>query len=100
MAVVFEAQDVSKRFLLRHNHAGSVKERFLGLLDRRRRETAEEFWALQHVSMAVSRGESVGLIGRNGSGKSTFLKLVAGIHRATTGRVLVRSGARIGSMIE
>ncbi len=100
MPPVVEAQDVSKRFLLRHNPAGSVKERFLALLDPRRRETAEEFWALRHVSVVISEGESVGLIGRNGSGKSTFLRLVAGIHRATTGRMLVRRGARIGSMIE
>jgi ABC-type polysaccharide/polyol phosphate transport system ATPase subunit len=100
MAAVIEAQDVSKRFVLRHNPAGSVKERFLALIDPRRRETAEEFWALRHVSATISEGEAVGLIGRNGSGKSTFLRLVAGIHRADGGRMLVRRGARIGSMIE
>ena len=50
--------------------------------------------------MRVDHGEAVGLVGRNGSGKSTFLKLVAGIHRPTSGRLLVARGARIASMIE
>ena len=100
MPLVIDAQQVSKCFLLRHNRAGSLKERFLAALHASRRERAEEFWALRHVSTAIANGEAVGLIGRNGSGKSTFLKLVAGIHRATSGRLLVRRGARIGTMIE
>ena len=41
-----------------------------------------------------------GLVGRNGSGKSTLLKLIAGIHRPTSGRMLVARKARIWSMIE
>ena len=52
------------------------------------------------MSLTVGRGEAVGLVGRNGSGKSTLLKLIAGIHRPTSGRVLVRRGAKIGTMIE
>jgi len=97
---VIEAQDVSKRFILHHNRAGSIKERFLSLVDRSRRHSAEDFWALHHISLQIRAGESVGLIGRNGSGKSTFLKVISGILRATSGRLLVRRGARIGTMIE
>lgn len=95
-----EARALSKRFILRHNHAGSLKVRFLGLLHKGQREVLEEFWALKDVSVRIGRGESVGLIGRNGSGKSTFLKLIAGIHRPTSGRLLIAKGARIGTMIE
>ena len=67
---------------------------------KRYRPRVEDFWALRDVSLTVGRGEAVGLVGRNGSGKSTLLKLIAGIHRPTSGRVLVRRGAKIGTMIE
>lgn len=96
---VIEAQNVSKRFVLHHNR-GSIKERFLSLVDASRRGAGEDFWALRDVTLQIPAGESVGLIGRNGSGKSTFLKVISGILRATTGRLLVRRGARIGTMIE
>jgi len=100
MSTVIDSQNLSKRFLLRHNRSGSIKESFLGLIHPSRRERTEDFWALRDVSLTVSSGEAVGLIGRNGSGKSTFLRLVAGIHRPTEGRLAVRRGARIGTMIE
>jgi len=100
MSVVVRTQQVSKRFYLRHNYAGSLKERFLGWFHRDKREIVEEFWALRDVSIDIGSGESVGIIGSNGSGKSTLLKLIAGIHRPTTGRVLLAEGARVGTMIE
>jgi ABC-type polysaccharide/polyol phosphate transport system ATPase subunit len=95
-----EAQSVSKQFLLKHNASPELKVRFLSFLHGNRRETVEEFWALKAVSLRIERGESVALVGRNGSGKSTFLKLVAAIHRPTSGRLLVARNARIASMIE
>jgi ABC-type polysaccharide/polyol phosphate transport system ATPase subunit len=98
--VLVDAQAVSKQFLLRHNASVELKVRFLGLLHRHHRESVEEFWALKNVSLRIGQGEAVGLIGRNGSGKSTFLKLIAAIHRPTSGRVLVARGVRIASMIE
>jgi len=97
---VIDAQSVSKQFLLKHNAAGELKVRFLGLLHPAKRQSIEEFWALKAVSLRVERGEALGLIGRNGSGKSTLLKLIAGIHRPTSGRMLVARNARISSMIE
>src|SRR5262245_52559792 len=99
MAII-ETYGVSKRFLLRHNASVELKVRFLSLLHPSKRQSIEEFWALKDISLAIERGEVVGLIGRNGSGKSTLLKLIAGIHRPTTGRLLVARGARISSMIE
>ncbi|OFW06092.1 MAG: hypothetical protein A3H96_23765 [Acidobacteria bacterium RIFCSPLOWO2_02_FULL_67_36] len=95
-----EAQALSKRFVLRHNRGASLKVLFLGLLDKGHREVLEEFWALRDVSLSIARGDSIALVGRNGSGKSTFLKLIAGIHRPTGGRLLVARQARVGTMIE
>jgi ABC-2 type transport system ATP-binding protein len=100
MTPLIEADGISKRFVLRKNRAGELKVRFLSMLESRYRQQEQEFWALRDVSLKISRGESVGLVGRNGSGKSTFLKLVANIHRPTTGRLLVARHARIGTMIE
>lgn len=94
------AEDLSKRFILRHNRAGELKVRFLGLFHKHKRETLEDFWALRGVSATIHHGEAVGVVGRNGSGKSTFLKLVAGLHRPTSGRLLMARHARIGTMIE
>jgi ABC-type polysaccharide/polyol phosphate transport system ATPase subunit len=100
MSTVIESSGLSKRFLLHHNRSGSIKERFLGLIHASHRERTEEFWALRDVTLSISSGEAVGIIGRNGSGKSTFLRLVAGIHRPTEGWLAVRRGSRIGTMIE
>ena len=94
------ARQVSKRFLLRHNRVLALKDRLLALLEPSRREQLEPFWAVSDVTLSVAEGEALGLVGRNGSGKSTFLKLVAGIYRPTTGALFVRTGARIGTMIE
>src|SRR5207244_7826134 len=85
---------------LTHNRSESLKERFLAVFHEDKRQVSEEFWALKNVSLTIRNGESVGLIGRNGSGKSTLLKLIAGIHRPTSGRLLVARHARIGTMIE
>jgi ABC-type polysaccharide/polyol phosphate transport system ATPase subunit len=53
---------------------------------------------VKHVSFRISKGEVVGIIGRNGSGKSTILKLVAGVYAATSGRVEVHGS--IAPLIE
>ena len=55
-------------------------------------------WALQDVNLEVSRGETIGLIGRNGAGKSTLLKVLAGVTPATRGRAVARG--RLFPMIE
>ena len=58
MNPVIDAQDLSKRFYLRHNRAGDLKVRFLGVFQPRHREHREEFWALKHVSLSIDAGES------------------------------------------
>ena len=58
----------------------------------------ETFAALRDVSFDVAPGQTLGVIGRNGSGKSTTLKLVAGITKPTSGSVMVRG--RVSALIE
>ena len=58
----------------------------------------ETFTALSDVSFAVPAGQTLGIIGRNGSGKSTALKLVAGITKPTSGTVAIQG--RISALIE
>ena len=97
---IVEAREVSKRFFLRHNPSGSLKVHFLALFSGNHKESVEAFWALRDVSLTIGRGDSIGLVGRNGSGKSTFLKLIAAIHQPTSGKLLIERDARVGSMIE
>ena len=54
--------------------------------------------AIRDLTMRIPRGSSIGLIGRNGSGKSTFLKLVTGIYKPTSGRIAVTG--RVAALIE
>src|SRR5690606_8620228 len=49
-------------------------------------DASGEFWALKDVNFEIKRGEAVGIIGRNGAGKSTMLKILSRITKPTTGR--------------
>ena len=57
-----------------------------------------EFWAVRDVSFAVARGEAIGIIGRNGAGTSTMLKLLTGITAPTEGEITIRG--RLAALIE
>jgi lipopolysaccharide transport system ATP-binding protein len=59
---------------------------------------SEDFWALQDVSFDVKPGEVVGVVGRNGAGKSTFLKILSRVTEPTAGRVELHG--RVGSLLE
>src|ERR1039458_7453974 len=61
-------------------------------------ERKEMFWALKDVSFAVPEGQVVGLIGRNGAGKSTFLKVLSRVTEPTEGKIGFYG--RIGSLLE
>ena len=88
MEKMIEVQDVTMRFRMANDRINSLKE----FLVQKVRGTLEyrEFTALRHVSFDVNRGEVVGLIGHNGAGKSTMLKIISGILKPTEGQVTVR----------
>ena len=62
------------------------------------RDTSDYFWALKNVSFNVNKGETVGIIGENGSGKSTILKLIAGVMGPDKGKVDILG--RVSPLIE
>ncbi len=97
MAII-EVSQVSKCFTLHPSHPRSFQDLAVGLFRRQPRVTSELLWALKDVSFAVGAGETVGIIGSNGSGKSTCLKLLTRIIRPTAGSIRVRG--RISSLLE
>jgi lipopolysaccharide transport system ATP-binding protein len=74
------------------------RDRLLQMLARGRRQYFREFWALQDVSFEVSKGESIGIVGRNGSGKSTLLQLICGTLTPTTGNI--ETFGRVAALLE
>jgi ABC-2 type transport system ATP-binding protein/lipopolysaccharide transport system ATP-binding protein len=85
---------VSKKFRLYLDRPGSIKEAFT----KARFARYEDLWALQDVSFEVQPGSVYGLVGHNGSGKSSLLRLIAGIQRPTEGRV--ETHGRISALLE
>ena len=83
--IAISVRNVSKKFKL----FSSPNDRLLEALHPFRKKYHDEFWALSDVSFDVSRGQTLGILGRNGSGKSTLLQLIAGIFQPTSGHVTV-----------
>ena len=85
---VIEVSDVSMRFRMNSDRIMSLKEFVTTAM--RGKLQYQEFTALDHVSFTVKKGETLGLIGRNGAGKSTMLKIISGILKPTEGSVVCR----------
>lgn len=94
--IIVAVDDVSMMFNLSKEKIDNIKEYIIKFL--KRELMFSEFWALKNVSFQIKRGESVGLVGLNGSGKSTMLKIIAGVMKPTIGKVVVNGS--IAPLIE
>ncbi len=88
-------EHVSKKFILSKDRPKNLAEacRSIG-----KRKPREDFWALNDVSFEVNQGEALGIIGHNGAGKSTVLKLLTRIMQPTSGHI--RTRGRVSALIE
>ena len=98
MTKAVEFDRVSKQFLLHHTRSYSFQELLLHSRSRRKAQTREEFWVLKDVSFQLEAGTTTGLIGDNGAGKSTILKLITRILEPNIGKI--RTVGRIGALLE
>lgn len=102
MSAVIQVQGISKKFrkgfryLSLREELSSLGRRLLGRTDGAAER--EEFWALKKLSFEVERGEALGLIGSNGAGKSTILKLISRVSYPNEGTI--RAAGRVASLIE
>jgi len=93
--IAISVENVSKKFILSHDRTRNVADAFRGMFKRTPREV---FWALKDVGFRVEQGEALGIIGHNGAGKSTMLKLLTRIMEPSDGRL--RTRGRVSALIE
>lgn len=96
-AVTFH--EVSKRFRMISEQPQTILETVLAIFrEKRLRSSNRELWAVRDLSFDLMPGESLGIIGRNGSGKSTVLKLITRILRPTSGKIMING--RVSALLE
>jgi lipopolysaccharide transport system ATP-binding protein len=100
--VIISVRNVSKKFCknLRRSMAYGIVDLSKNLMGLRHDSAAlrnDEFWALEDINFELRRGETLGIIGLNGSGKTTMLRLLAGIFPPDKGELIIKG--RIGALI-
>src|SRR5579859_2861863 len=94
MKPVIVFKNVTKRYLLQEDR--TFKELIPNLI--RRKPLSRSYNALSSVSFTINEGETVGIVGKNGAGKSTILKLIAGVTSCSSGTVNIHQ--KVAPLIE
>lgn len=89
MSVVISVKDIGVSFRRNRKRNFSIREM---LLQQRNTSPKGDFWALRNINFEVNAGEAVGLMGANGQGKSTLLRIIAGVLLPDEGSVTVNGG--------
>ena len=97
MPIVLTAKNVSKRFIRYRNRTTTLRESLTRVLTFQTNPQPAT-WALHDVSFTIEQGRVFGIIGHNGAGKSTLLRLLCGVGRPTSGRIM-REG-RVSGILE
>ncbi len=85
---------ISKKFRLYESN----KDRIIEFFHPRNKRYHKEFWALKDINFDVTKGQTVGILGRNGSGKSTLLQIIAAVMHATSGTV--KTNGRVAALLQ
>jgi lipopolysaccharide transport system permease protein len=99
--IAIKVENISKKYEIGENKKyPTLRDKLVELPTRlfKGPKKTKEFWALKDVSFEVKKGEVVGIIGRNGAGKSTMLKILARITEPTSGKITMYG--RVASMLE
>jgi ABC-type polysaccharide/polyol phosphate transport system ATPase subunit len=97
-SLAISCRAVTKRFYYYQQRTTTLREVFIRSVTRRPLTKRTELFTLTGFDLAVRRGDAVGLIGANGSGKSTALRIIAGIYEPTDG--VVETRGRVAAVIE
>jgi lipopolysaccharide transport system ATP-binding protein len=88
--------NISKKFKIPHEKKSTLLQNILGVI--KRQYSYEQFWAVKDVSFEVGKGETYGILGKNGSGKSTVLKMLAKVLYPDSGTI--STVGRVASFLE
>ena len=91
-AIAIHARNISKTFHISEDSHNTVKHRLFNLFNPPRRRKVE---ALKPMSIEIKKGECIGLIGRNGCGKSTLVKLLSGVYPSDSGSLKINGSTML-----
>lgn len=95
MKTYISLEDVNLSYSSISFHERSLKNLLLSFIrNANHTEKVQDVSALRNLSLKISEGERVGILGHNGAGKSTFLKMLAGLYPISSGKVIVKGNVR------